>query len=536
MAITTPAVRSRITDILTALAEPRIQRDIRAALGAYLAGGTSAEDLHALVGAPNGRGSNLSQDLATQFYARSITEPLDAPETLDVVDERTIAYFVAADALVTLYRAANHPAIVAGERRILLACDELRARGATRAAIATQLAQATYLLSEVGAGPSATGRALLTLYADDLDAIGEAAPTPRAACDVVALLAQARPDNLDLIWSLAPLAIKEWPNICISVMLRVDPARAIPWASGLIATPGVMEGWRRKQSLESLLKHTPVAGVAVAVARETNPRYSWDPARWDAEANVYALESAFAFDPDAYLWLAEECAVGPVDPVAKRAVELLATVDFARAAPALRRCVTEGVSKYAPTEALAVLLDLEWWGRDAFAIARLDARSRPLRETAAHWLERQDERVLLGVAAYLDHADAKVRALAAQVIGRVGGGEALGLLRARLAKESNTAAREAITVAIQVAEARLPLAPGARSVIAEAETALARAKTFGANWFDVEQAPPLRWKDGQPVAPIVVHYLMYTLARRSTAITAMDPRVAVIVADTIDHA
>ncbi len=149
------------------------------------------------------------------------------------------------------------------------------------------------------------------------------------------------------------------------------------------------------------------------IARETNLHSAVFPSRWDAQTNVYALERAFAYDPDTYLWLAEECACGPVDPVANRAVELLAGVDFVRAAPALRHCVTEGASKYAPAQALAILLAHDWPGRDAFAIAQLGACSRRTQETAARWLERQDERVLSGVAAYLDHADAKRRALAA---------------------------------------------------------------------------------------------------------------------------
>jgi len=527
---TTTTAQARIAALVEeALSAPRYPHQVVTLIQAYLSGEAEVEPLIAQMN-PATFGwpcFDACRMMARHFYEG----PHSDPDALDALDRRIIDYFLAADDMVTLFRGANDSTIAEPERRILLICEELRARGETRASVASQLSQATHLVEYERVMP--TGRALITLYDNDLDAIGEIVDNEVNAWNILELLSRTRPEQRDLLWSLVPLALQYWSNWCVGLMLRVDPERAVPWAAELIATPGRLRGYERHMALWALLKHDFAANIetAIAVARDTSP-----DSHADADASVYALRTVYESDPSAYLWLVEECAVSPVDAVAERAVELLAAADFARAAPGLRHCATAGASKTVAAKALAVLLDHEWPGRDDFAIARLGARSARVRETAARWLERQDERVLPGVAAYLAHADPKVRALAALVVGRVGGDDALHLLRGRLGAETKPAARDAITQAISVAEARRTLAPSARSVIAEAEAALARAKNVGAAWFDVAQAPQLRWRDGQPVAPIVVRYLTYSLARTSPAITELDARVAAIVADEIDHA
>jgi hypothetical protein len=63
--------------------------------------------------------------------------------------------------------------------------------------------------------------------------------------------------------------------------------------------------------------------------------------------------------------------------------------------------------------------------------------------------EREDPRVLSALGACLDHEAWDVRSLAAELLARLPGDAAKGLLRARLAIESSTAVRDAIARAME---------------------------------------------------------------------------------------
>ena len=556
-----PGANERIAAILAGIEADKFTRhshEFYVRLGAYLRGECP------LAAAPDLISANTSHPLYTALRAMALLAQTlygngDAP--FDDLDQRILAFGAAnADCggVLALFAPAHDdtrrrtgldPADAPRIARIEAALREL---GVADELVIRGLLRAMPFVSEDGV-VTATGRAVCKLcrdrFEDVLPVFFEMCKNPSSGYHLTfpalfSLFLTAHPQLLDQCWRLANEARDLdssapgsggliW-RVPYNVLLEGDPERAVPWVRALATPSSAVWLW----ALTALLSYDARGNCDLAIEAARHREVAQDPYRRhnEEQCRILGLDTAYACDPDGNYALVEECALDASVALARHAVEIITKADTARSTASLRCVVADG-QRLAALDALAALLARDDAGRDAFLLAQLTNRSRAVREAVALWSERQGKRLIPALAPYLAHTTTRTRALTARVLGRIGGAEALALLTTQLAAEKKADIRQALQDAIQVATLRLKRTDAERALLTETDQTLMRKKTLGADWFDLDQGPPLHWQsDGEPLPLEVVRYCFYRLAHASPAETTLDARVGEIVAGFIDRA
>jgi hypothetical protein len=332
------------------------------------------------------------------------------------------------------------------------------------------------------------------------------------------LLLQMQPPDFDLVERLIERLQEEKTSyssilgMCARVALQANPARFTGWARKIASADGGASDYSRNIALQALLAHDPAQHMDLAVEAARTPPASngW----WAAHLQCEALKAAYKFDPARYQPLVEELTLSPSRQVATNAVRLLAPGAIEPVAATLKRCVEQGQPDAALAAAQA-LFKQPWEGQQDYAVAQLANHSKRIRAFAGGWLAKQGEASADLVAPYLSHRSADIRLSAVQTLLSLGGERVTNLLFGRLDVEKSQQIRQAIIDGIGLPGFAGPEA-ASRALSIQQLTAKSEQyhhylpKPF-LGWFDLDDAPALRWTDaeGAAVPPTVLNYLLY---------------------------
>ncbi len=276
--------------------------------------------------------------------------------------------------------------------------------------------------------------------------------------------------------------------------------------------------------MHALIIHDLAGNIDLVVeAARTLPTSHWD----QCEVQCRGLEIAYLFDRVKYLPLVEEAAVQSNPIIGKKAVELLRKADPAIARRILQRCVADG-NVDAALEALDALLKQDWPEHQSYLFSLLPHRSKQIRNAVCEVLVKKGKALVEVLGAQLAHPNADARLTVAQALGRIGGERALVLLTERRDSEKSQKVKQAIIDVVGVGEVVPAVAEAAASPIAlltaEAEATLKHINKPALRWFDVAQAPAVRWTTGEPVPQSVIAFMLQRQSRAKGG--ALDERVS----------
>jgi hypothetical protein len=337
------------------------------------------------------------------------------------------------------------------------------------------------------------------------------------------LLAEPTPERIEMAWQVAQLAQNYEIGRCAANLLKADPARFTEWARQVAGPSSTGTYQDRLVALQALLEHDLAGNIDLAVeAARTRIVHSWDAETLPCTG----LEVVYRFDPVKYLPLVEEAAVQPHPAIGNKAVELLKKADPVAARPILQRCIASGHPNPA-LSALDALLEHDWPERQSYLFSLLPHRSKQVRDALQEVLVKEGAALVEPLGAQLAHPNADARLAVAQTLGRIGNKRALALLKERRDSEKSQKVKQAIIDAAGVGETLPANTKAAASPIAlitaEAEATLRQITKSALPWFDVAQAPAVRWTTGEPVPQSV---LAFVLQRQSRAKgVALDERV-----------
>jgi hypothetical protein len=340
--------------------------------------------------------------------------------------------------------------------------------------------------------------------------------SPRSRLAFIALVLHMQPPDLDLVERLIEQLQEEdnpYTSIlgaCAQMVLQADPARFTGWARKIASASGGASEQSRRAALHALLERDTAQHIDLAVeAAQTPPA---DNGRWSAYLQYEGLKAAYKFDPVQYRPLVEELTLSPSRMVSAAAVHLLAAGAIEPVVPVLKRCVEQGQSDAALAAAQA-LFKQPWQGQQEYAIAQLANHSKRLRAFAGGWLAKQGESSVDAVAPYLSHRSADIRLSAVQTLLTIRGERATALLFSRLDIEKAQQIRQAIIDGIGL-PGFTGIEAASRALSIQQLTAKSEQyhhylpKPFLA-WFDLDDAPALRWTTGAGVPIAVLNYLLY---------------------------
>ncbi|HEY7357838.1 MAG TPA: DUF4132 domain-containing protein [Ktedonobacterales bacterium] len=409
--------------------------------------------------------------------------------------------------------------------------DYLLAKGMTTQEILSAIVECGSLVS-LHITPDALGRLLLSYIPEHFDELR--APLSQTNSFYARkfvfwkLITKHKEGSIDLAWQIAQIARHGEADEYAAALLKADPARFTEWARQVARNSIQNSQLHQYPTLAALLELDPAQYIDLALDAARAPAGPYARYRWSrAILQRLGLDAAYRFDPVKYLPLVEEAAVAPNTDLAKHAVELLKQVDFEQARPILQRCIAEGDTE-AALQALEALLEHPWPERQAYMLSLLPHRSKQIRDALIKWLAQEGESVIEPLAPYLAHSNADARLAAIQALQHIGSEQVRSLLAARLDVEKSLKVKQAILDVVGVAAladaTRTDDASPIEALTAEAEAALKRVAKPALLWFDPAHIPTLCWKDGRPLPPAVLNYLLYRQSRIKD--NTLDARVA----------
>ena len=374
---------------------------------------------------------------------------------------------------------------------------------------------------------------LLTTYLpahyDKMEPFFQANPGSKLA--FIYLLLHVQPPDFDLVERLIESLQEENSlyssilGMCARMALQANPARFTGWARTIASASGGASEHSRQIALQALLERDPAQhmDLAVEAARTPPANNGWGAAYLQCEA----LKAAYKCDPARYQPLVEELTLSPSRHLATVAIHLLAAGAIEPVAATLKRCVEQGQPDAALAAAQA-LFKQPWEGQQEYAVAQLANHSKRIRTFAGGWLAKQGEASADLVAPYLSHRSADIRLSAVQTLLSIGGERVTTLLFSRLDVEKSQQIRQSIIDGVGLPGFAGPEATS-RALTIQQLTAKSEQyhhylpKPFP-GWFDLEDAPALRWTTGAPIPANVLNYLLYRQSRAPDA-QALHPEV-----------
>jgi hypothetical protein len=194
-------------------------------------------------------------------------------------------------------------------------------------------------------------------------------------------------------------------------------------------------------------------------------------------------------------------------------------VFFERLLPKLQERIAK--PDYYFSDIFKLLVQQPWPERQPYIASLLAHQAQQVRAAAVNWLGEQGEAVIPDVAPLLAHDKPHTRLAAVQVLVQVGGTQAHALLTEHLANERTASVRQAILSNTGLLWATPDDQHNPQPFIDALSTEAAeQTKKPGKSplpWFDLQQAPPLRWTTDDPVAPEIITYL-FALQSQTTEI------------------
>ncbi len=378
--------------------------------------------------------------------------------------------------------------------------------------------------------PTRLGRRILAYLPERFDELLQIIESQQGHYNVrlftsfINLLVKAQPPLLDLAWQAVQERELHEPEApyysstlgqCAKLLLQADPARFTAWARKIAGPEGKSNNNSRALALQALMEQDPAQHIDLAVQATHQPfpterRYNY------AQIQITGLQTAIALDPVTYWPLLDEAAVSQNYYLAAQAIKLLAAANFDQARPTLQHCLASGTSVSA-MRALELLLKQPWDGQEDYTLSLLAHRFTNIRLRASTWLVAQGQPVVESISPFLTHRSADARLAAVQTLAKIGGERAHALLAARLDPEKSFRVKAALLDAIGIPTIRAAAqdTPALRraAIVAEAEATLSYLPRPVLAWFDIEEAPTLRWTTGDPVPEAVLRYLLYRQSR-----------------------
>ena len=478
-------------------------------------------------------------------YALFVHTPI-LGEHLGALDKRLIDIGSVVDQLPWMFQAVGWKGPIKEMRDYLLSqgmSEERFLEYAAQALAATGYHQFFYYPS-----PAPLARMLLTYlptYHEKMQSLFQ--DTPRHRLAFINLLLEAQPPDLDLVERLVEELEEESTSyssilgMCAKMLLQADPTRFTGWARKVASASGGATEHSRRIALQALLQRDTAQHIDLAVeaARTPPANNGW----WSAYLQCDGLKAAYKFDPAQYQPLVEELTLSPSRQVATTALGLLTKGAIGPIADTLKRCVEQGQPDAALAAAQA-LFKQPWEGQQEYAVAQLANQSKHIRAFAGAWLAKQGESTIDAVAPYLSHRSADIRLSAVQALLPIGGERATTLLFSRLDVEKAQQIRQAIIDGIGLPGFAGPeaasRAPTIQQLTAKSEQYRHYLPKQFLAWFDLDDAPALRWTtgagargaaesaatvvpasqfpqapaaEGAPVPPNVLNYLLYLQSR-----------------------
>lgn len=377
-----------------------------------------------------------------------------------------------------------------------------------------------YLVPATGR-PATLAQLLLTYLPDRFEMLRAAAQgVQNGQLMLIHLLLAAQPPLVELVWQLCQ-EIQEEPvsspaalGVAAQRLLKLDPERFTPWARQIALPASNVSLQSNRLALQALLEQgiEQHLDLVVAIVHSPAPRGLY----WRSLPQLLALRALYKYDPERFRPLVEEAAFSRNLLVGEEAIALLRETGVEEARPVLQRCIA-GAPATTAQRALSLLLNQPWDDQLVYARTLLTHPSSAIRKQVGKWLIKNDTELIEQAAPMLNHSQAAIRLTAMQLLQQIGGEQARTMLAARLEVEPMQSLRHAILNVIGLpgdddpAHAAQP--PTVKTLTAKAER-LARylpAPVMG--WLDLEQIPTLRWKNGAPVPPGVLSYLLYRQSR-----------------------
>ncbi len=449
------------------------------------------------------------------YRGRFIVLSETSAERLDQLDLRLLDICLATNILHDFFSvtAVNGP--------VFQARDYALAQGTEEASIIAALMECHNFLQkdeQEHTSPTALGRLLLTYIPGHFDEIlKHLNPTnwSHNGSPLFSLLMLARPENyLDLGWQVAQHVQLNQADQFTAELLKADPAKFTAWARQIATSTIQQQSQYEYPTLAVLLALDPAQHIDLAVqaAKAPPPTQRW----YSPQMQCIGIEAAYRFDAITYLPLVADAATSSHPTLGKLAVNLLKDADFEQARSILQNSVARG-HREAALLALDVLLEHNWPERQTYMLSVLPHRSKQVRDALIKWLVKEGESIVEPLAPSLAHSNADARLTTVQALQQIGGERARALLAARLDQEKSLKVKQAILDVIGVAAltdgAPQEQTSPAEALVAEAEAALKRVAKPALLWFASDQMPPARWRNGEPVPPVVLNYLLYRQSR-----------------------
>ena len=354
---------------------------------------------------------------------------------------------------------------------------------------------------------------------------------PRSQLAFISLLLLAQPPDLDLVERLVE-ALQEEKSVyssilglCARLLLQADPARFTDWARKIAGGGNGATYNSQSIALLALLARDPAEHMNLVIEAVRTPpaNNGW----WAAHMQCDVLKAAYKSDPARYQSLVEEATLSPSRHLATTAINLLAAGEIDLVAATLKRCVEQGPSD-AALAAAQWLFKKPWEGQQDYAVAQLANRSKRLRAFAGGWLAKQGESSIDLVAPYLSHRSADIRLSTVTTLLPLGGERVTALLFSRLDVEKSQQIRQAIIDGLGLPGFAGPEAASRALTIQQLTAKSDQYRHYlprpFLGWFDLDDAPALRWTSGAGVSPAVLNYLLYRQSRAQDA-QALHPEV-----------
>jgi hypothetical protein len=449
------------------------------------------------------------------YRSRFIVLSEASAERLDELDLRLLDICLATNILHDFF------SVIAVNGPVVQARDYALAQGTSEASIIEAMMECYSFVQQNNQGqmvPTALGQLLLTYIPGQFDEIlKHLNPTTWShnSSPLFTMLMVARPEQyLDLGLQVAQHVQLNQADQYTAELFKADPARFGEWARQVATKTIQQQGQYEYPTLEALLALDPAQYIdlATAAAKAPLPTQRW----YRPKPQSIGIEAAYRFDPKTYLPLVAEAAISSHPVLGKLAVNLMKDADFEQARPILQSCIAKGNTE-AALPALDALLAHDWPERQAYMLSLLPHRSKQIRDALIQWLIKDGEGIVEPLAPSLAHSNADARLAAVLALQQIGGERVRALLAARLDLEKSLKVKQAILDVIGVAAltdaTQQEQASPIEALTAEAEAALKRITKPTLLSFDPKRIPSLRWRNGEPVPPVALNYLVYRQSR-----------------------
>ncbi|MEO7003676.1 MAG: DUF4132 domain-containing protein [Ktedonobacterales bacterium] len=373
------------------------------------------------------------------------------------------------------------------------------------------------------------------------DALGQDSRAYHIA-SMIEMFCAAQPPYLDEAWQLVQELEKGNNGStllgCMKLLLDADYARFNGWVRRMLE-PGVLPGEMfRADVFKLLFPYDPAGHTDLALKLTQEPVTDRHGFVWTQQA---ALTALFTADPAAWWHLIEQAAPNRyfhMTVIGLIIAELDAEqprIGAEQGYRALQTCIATE-NNYNISKALTYLLTHEWPGRVDYALSLLPHRSKQMRHLVRNevvaWLVQQSEQdvtIFERVAPFTTHKGAAARLAAIEMLGRIDATRARAVFAPLVKVEQSHKARQAMLDLLVGASAltesemqanhagntHLPTMETLRALwVAESEKTLKRAAKRVPAWATtLPEASHLRWRDGAPIEPRALAYLLHQQAQ-----------------------